>query len=402
MAKDIITTSAALSVPAPSQIKQELAIHDPHQISASPGDDQDLDAKAEQYASKLLEVDPKKHEQIEQSKASVETMALDLQRKAATLSTMLKRPLTDLTQRGAEGGDVANALINLKTEVEKIDPGKYDFEAGWLSRTVGRIPGVGTPMKRYFSKYESAQTVIAAVVRSLENGRDQLGRDNITLSEDQKRMREMTQKLERAIKLGMLIDQKLQYKVDREIDPADEKSRFVKEELLFPLRQRIVDLQQQLAVNQQGVMAIELIMRNNKELIRGVNRSLNVTITALQTGATVALALENQKIVLDKVNAVSKTTSDLIASTSARLKTQGVEIQKQASGTMLNMESLKSAFADIDAAMTDLSKFRQEALPQMAQTVLDLEQVTAQAGKSIEKMEKGNRAKPEVKIELED
>ncbi len=70
-------------------------------------------------------------------------------------------------------------------------------------------------------------------------------------------------------------------------------------DLLFPLRQRIQDLQQQLPVNQQGLLTTELVIRNNRELIRGVNRALNVTVYALQVAATSALALANQKIVLE-------------------------------------------------------------------------------------------------------
>jgi uncharacterized protein YaaN involved in tellurite resistance len=390
-----------LKLPAVSEIKKDLAIVDPKAIQVTAGEDGDLDTRADQFAETLLNLDPEKPDDTDKGKAGVETMGMDLQRKAAKMSDILKQPLTVLSKKGAEGGDIANSLINLKTEVEKLDPGKFDLEAGWMTRTIGRLPGIGTPMKRYFSKYESAQTVISSIVRSLENGRDQLLRDNQTLTEDQKQMREMTGKLARAIKLGQLIDQKLQYKLDREIEAGSPKAKFVAEELQFPLRQRIIDLQQQLAVNQQGVMAIELIMRNNKELARGVNRALNVTITALQVGATVALALENQRIVLDKVNAVSKTTSDLIAGTANRLKTQGVEIQKQASSTMLNMDSLKAAFADINTAMEDLSKFRTQALPQMANTVLELDKVTADAEKSIKTMESGNRARPDIKIELE-
>mgnify|MGYP001598821341 CR=1 FL=1 len=162
-----------------------------------------------------------------------------------------------------------------------------------------------------------------------------------------------------------------------------------------------MDLQQQLAVNQQGVLAIEIIIRNNKELVRGVNRSLNVTVTALEVGATVAMAVANQKIVLDKVNSVSKTTSDLIAGTAARLKTQGVEIHKQASTAQLNIESLKTAFADIKAAMDDVSNFRVHALPQMSSTILELDKVSAEAEKSIKKMEVGNRTKLQIKIDLD-
>ena len=161
-----------------------------------------------------------------------------------------------------------------------------------------------------------------------------------------------------------------------------------------------MDLQQQLAVNQQGVLATELVIRNNKELAQGVNRALNVTVTALQVGATVAMALANQKIVLDKLDSVNKTTSDLIAGTAARLKTQGVEIQKRAAGTQISMDSLKSAFADINTALTDLSTFRMAALPQMASTILELDQVTQDAQKTIQNVEKANLARPDVKIEI--
>ena len=61
-------------------------------------------------------------------------------------------------------------------------------------------------------------------------------------------------RLQKAIQLAKLMDDKLQYKLDREIAPEDPQHNFVKEELLFPLRQRIMDLQQTLNVNQQGVL----------------------------------------------------------------------------------------------------------------------------------------------------
>jgi len=397
--KDISTTGS-LVVPSPVAVKNELALQDPAAIKIAPGEEKDLESKADQFVAQLLDFEPKEIKEEQTRKDAVEQMGLEIQKKAAKQSELLKQPIKALSQRGEDGGDVANALISLKVKVEELDPGKFDFEPGWVSRTLGRIPGVGTPIKRYFSKYESAQTVIGAVVRSLENGRDQLIRDNVTLTEDQKQMREMTHKLEQAIRLGQLIDQKLQYKLDREISKDDSKYRFIGEELLFPLRQRVVDLQQQLAVNQQGVLASEIIIRNNKELARGVNRALNVTVTALEVGATVAMALANQKIVLDKVQSVSKTTSDLIAGTAARLKTQGVEIQKQASSAQLNIESLKSAFTDIRAAMDDVSNFRMNALPQMANTILELDKVSADAEKTIKKLEEGNRSKPAIKIDV--
>lgn len=363
--------------------------------------DSTLETKADTFVTQLLSFDANDMAAREANKNSVEQMALETQKRAAKQSEILRQPVKKMAQTSGEGGEVANALIDLKMKVEELDPGKFDFEAGWFSRTLGRLPGVGTPLKRYFSKFESAQTVIATIIRSLEDGRDQLNRDNITLLEDQKQMRTTAQELEKAVELGKLMDQKIAYKLEREITPEDPRHKFIADELLFPLRQRIIDLQQQVAVSQQGVIATEIIMRNNKELVRGVNRALNVTVTALETAATVAMALANQKIVLDKVQSVSKTTSDLIAGTAARLKTQGVEIQKQASSAQLDLNALKSAFADLNTAMEDVSTFRQNALPEMSKTISELDQISQSAEQTIQRLEEGNRARPQIRLEIE-
>lgn len=363
--------------------------------------ERELDRQAGALVEQLLSFDANQIAERQARTNAVEQMGVDVQRRAAKQSALLKQPVKKLAERSQDGGSVANALLDLKMNIEELDPGKFDFEPGWVARTLGRLPGVGTPLKRYFSKYESAQTVIAAIIRSLENGRDELARDNITLAEDQKQMRDTTHRLYKAVKLGQLLDQKIQQKLAAEIPAGGPKHTFISEELLFPLRQRIMDLQQQLAVHQQGVLASEIIVRNNQELIRGVNRALNVTVTALEVGATVAMALANQKIVLDKVESVSKTTSDLIAGTAARLKTQGTQIHKQASSAQLNIESLKTAFADIRTAMDDVSSFRINALPQMANTILELDKISAAAESAIKKVEEGNRTRPAIRIDVE-
>ncbi|MBU1191670.1 MAG: toxic anion resistance protein [Gammaproteobacteria bacterium] len=395
------TSTAKLEAQQPASIKADLNLHDPSTVADAAAQDPELVAKAEQFVAVLLEIDPADVNSRGTGTSAVETMGLDLQRRAAQKSQMLKQPVHKLAQRSEDGGEVANALVDLKMEVENLDPGEVDFEPGWFTRLLGRIPGVGTPLKRYFTRFESAQTVIDAIIRSLEVGRDQLTRDNVTLTDDQKIMRELTIKLERTTQLGILIDHKLQERLDNELQAGSDKHRFVAEELLFPLRQRIIDLQQQLAVNQQGVLASELIIRNNKELIRGVNRALNVTVSALHVGATVAIALANQKVVIDKIDAVNKTTSDLIAGTAKRLRTQGAQIHKQAASAQIEVETLKAAFVDIHAALNDIATFRQNALPQMAQTVLELDRLTKETEDTIKDIEAGNAARPKIDISIE-
>ena len=365
--------------------KAELAVVEPE-----PTDE--LRAQAEAQVTQLLAIDPTNDEARTAARDAVDSMGRDLQTRSATRSRMLQAPLKEISHGTEDGGEVAKSLSDLRIEVEKLDPSGLDTEAGWFTRAIGRIPGVGTPLKRYFMRYESSQTQIDAIVHSLEKGRDQLKRDNVTLGDDQKQMRELTHLLADQIALAQALDAVVVDKLATEIGPDDPRRQFVEEDILFALRQRTVDLQQQLAVNQQGVLAVEIIIRNNRELIRGVDRAIDVTISALQVAVTVALALAHQKIVLDKIEAINTTTSAMIAGTAERLKTQGTAIHQQASSTMLDMESLRQAFADIDIALDEISRYRREALPTMAGTILELDQLTAESEAAIERMESGRSA----------
>lgn len=369
--------------------------------AAVPAADAALDARAGDFAQRLLELGGKGEDGGDQAQAAISAMGADLMRDAARHSQMLKQPIMALGRSAEDGGPVAKSLVDLRMQVESLDPAKFDLEPGWVSRTLGFIPGIGNPMKRYFMRFESAQTVIDAIIQSLRKGREQLGRDNVTLSEDQKAMRALTHKLARQVELAGILDRKLEAKRDRELAGDEAKRKFVDEHLLFPLRQRTMDLQQQLAVNQQGVLATALIIANNKELMRGVDRSLDVTVNALQVAVTVALALANQKIVLDKVEAINKTTSDIIAGTGARLKQQGADIQRRAASAMLDVNALKSAFADITTALDEIARYRREALPQMAASILEFDKLAAKGEEAIRRLEQARSAEPALMITSE-
>ncbi len=383
-------------------LKKDLKLIDPTEISAMKGGDPKLEEQAEDVVARITSIDLNDSSQQQNAKSAIEGMGMELQKEASRRSAMLKQPLSKLMRDSEEGGQVAGSLIDLKTEVEELDPAHLDLEAGWFTRMLGYIPGVGTPLKRYFSRYESASTTIDAIIKSLEAGREQLKRDNITLTDDQAAMRALTQKLEKSIRLGKLIDARLQNALDNEILQDDPRHKFIAEELLFPLRQRIQDLQQQLLVNQQGFLTIEMVIRNNKELIRGVNRALNTTVSALQVAVTLALALANQRIVLEKVQAINTTTENLIAGSAQRLKTQGAEIQKMASSTQLDINKLRQAFADIHGALDDLTKYRQDALPKMAANILEMEKLAEESEQHIRQVEHADQARSDFPLEITD
>jgi uncharacterized protein YaaN involved in tellurite resistance len=335
------------------------------------------------------------------ARAAVEEMGRPLQSESARRSALLQEPLRALARASEDGGPVVGSLAALRDQIEALDPSRFDLSPGWFRRLLGRIPGVGAPLKRYLARFESAQSAIDAISAALERGRDQLRRDNVTLTEDQRGLRDLGVRLERQVEFGSWVDAELHYLLERELPPDDPRRPFVLQDLLFPLRQRIIDLQTQLAVNRQGVLAIGVITQNNQELIRGVDRALNTTLAALQTGVVVALALSHQRRVLDQTSALSRTTSDLIAETGRRLRTQGAEIQRQAAGATLDVATLERAFADVTAAIDDIARYRQEALPKLAQTILTFDGLARDAEARIARADEATGAAPLLSLDPE-
>ena len=185
----------------------------------------------------------------------------------------------------------------------------------------GLHPRRGQAAAALLPQIRKAQDALDGIIRDLEAGADMLRRDNLTLADDQQRCATILVQLQRQVDLGRMIDRRL---AKQAAAPGLEATRraFVEEELLFPLRQRIVDLQQQVAVSQQGVLALEVVIRNNRELVRGVDRAINVTVSALNVAVTVALGLANQRLVLDRVAALNEATSSMIAGTARRCCTR--------------------------------------------------------------------------------
>ena len=77
-----------------------------------------------------------------------------------------------------------------------------------------------------------------------------------------------------------------------------------------------------MAVSVQGYLALDLVKKNNIELMKGVDRASTTTVAALRTAVTVAQAMTNQKLVLSQITALNTTTANIIESTGELLRTQ--------------------------------------------------------------------------------
>ena len=306
--------------------------------------------------------------------------------KSASHNEMLSTRLSELSKGGKEADTIGEKLLELDHQMKDLDPSKVDFaKKGMLGNLVN-------PVRKYFAKYEKAEVSISHIIESLDKSSRILQNDNTTLLSEENYLREVTNKLLADIELGKKMDESIEAQIrNAELEGvSEEKIAFVREEILFPLRQRIMDMQQMIVVNQQGIVSLNVIRRNNKELIRGVKRAQNVTVSALRTGVMVASALYNQKIVMDKINILNQTTENIIESTSHMLKEQGSEIQKHSAETMISPEVLKASFSEALQAIEDVSTYKQQALPKMKETINVFSDLAVEGQKVVDKIETSN------------
>src|SRR6185369_641989 len=279
---------------------------------------------------------------------------------AGASNRFLDRPVKAIDKDTGIGAD----LTELRRTVEALDP----KEATKTRKILGIIP-FGNRIDRYFDKYRSSQTHISKILNSLGNGKDELLMDNAAIDTERANLWKTMHKLEQMVHISKSLDQKLEDKAN-ELDATDPaKAKAIRETALFYTRQRTTDLLTQMAVTVQGYLALDLVKKNNVELVKGVDRASTTTVSALRTAVTVAQAMSNQKLVLEQITALNTTTANMIESTGELLKTQSGEIHKQAASATIPLEVLQRAFQNIYDTMDTIDRFKVEALGNMKQTV---------------------------------
>lgn len=376
------TPTISLEPPRPVQVVEQneadqMVKLDTHKIP-------DLDKKVAEFVHHVIASPVNTPDFDKQVQAIHQLGNAEIRASAQMSNRMLDRPAKSMNESLFDQSPIAKSLTQLRGIVEDLDPSKKELMSG-TRKFLGIIP-LGNKVQDYFRQYESSQKHINAVVESLYNGKDELLKDNAVIEQEKVNMWAMMQSLRQYIYVGKQIDAQLENKV-AEIEMTDpEKARIIKEEMLFYVRQKNQDFLTQLAVNVQGYLALDMIRKNNLELIKGVDRATTTTISALRTAVMVSQALTNQKLVLDQINALNRTTSSLIESTSAMLKQQSGEIHKQATDNTIEIERLQNAFNNIYETMDMISQYKLEALDSMKETVNVLTSEVDKANKYLDQV----------------
>jgi uncharacterized protein YaaN involved in tellurite resistance len=360
------STALALVAPDPvAQVSDQQAMAQAQQVD--PAAAKQIQATVSSYIDQLVTLDP--HSPAFDSKVeAIHSLGdADIRASAAVSNRLLQQPAKAMDSGPlSKTSEVSNSLVKLRRTVEDLDPQRQ----GLLSKKTlfGVIP-FGNKLRDYFAKYESSQRNIDSIIQSLYRGQDELRQDNASLEQEKQNVWAIKDKLQQYLYMSAQLDTALTAKIASLQASDPDKAKALQEDVLFYVRQKRQDLLTQLAVNMQGYLAMDLIRKSNLELIKGVDRATTTTVSALRTAVIVAQALNNQKLVLDQIDALNTTTGNLIESTSVLLKEQTGKVYDQAASSTINLQQLQTAFNNIYQTMDSIDAFKLQALDSMKQTI---------------------------------
>jgi uncharacterized protein YaaN involved in tellurite resistance len=373
-----LTPPQAFVLEAPQPVAQVPAEQASGRVHLKPEDVAELDQQVRTFIDDITQHDSQ-HPKFKEAVERIHSMGnKDVEASAQVSNRMLERSVGSL-KGGAfdQGAQIGQSLVDLRRQIEELDPSRQG-DLFSPRKLLGLIP-MGNKLADYFDRYQSSQTHLNAIVESLKRGKDELLRDNVAIEQEKVNIWGLMERMEKYVHIGRKLDTELDAKA-RALDASDpEKARVVREEMLFYTRQKVTDLLTQLAVNIQGYLALDMIRKNNLELMKGVDRATTTTISALRTAVIVAQALNNQKLVLDQIGALNTTTGNLIASTSEMLRDQSSAIYQQAASGTIEMAKLQQAFANIYQTMDTIADFKVHALDAMQTTVNTLSDEVARS-----------------------
>jgi uncharacterized protein YaaN involved in tellurite resistance len=263
---------------------------------------------------------------------------------------------------------VLRTLQELHATVSDFDPqhlsGRY--------RMLARLPG-GRWLRQYVERFESAQRQLDSIVAALDRGEDRLRRDNVEIEQERAALWKTTERLNEYVTLAGALDRATVERAAelRVADPV--RAETLEKEALFPIRQRRQDLTTQIAVSVQAYLALDVIKKNNVELITGVERAKTTTVSALRTAVVVAQALDNQRLVIDQLGDLHQGTNTLIGRTGEALREQTEQLQNGQTSSAVDVAVLQRAFDNVFATMDSIETYRGEAIANMSTTVDALE-----------------------------
>lgn len=302
---------------------------------------------------------------------------------ALSSNNLMNRQLKELDNSSVkENKKVVKSLMDMENKIVELNPAKAGIN--WDDPLRGgrifgiKLPFIGDKLQKYIQKTRDASQYIEMVNKELDEGsriiRESIGEIDL---EKQKNL-EITMRSNEYLYLNSAIVKKVESRmIENKLN--DKEKELVTEVILYPLEQKKSDLNTQIHVAITSYYGLDVIQKNNKELLRGVQRCQMVALPALNTSITMASALADQKNVHDTVGAINQTAEEMLNSVSTMVSSQSQQIQKSAQSETIKRKSIMDNYKKIEDALKKTSEYRLQAHAALKKDNEKMEELTKNA-----------------------
>ena len=302
---------------------------------------------------------------------------------ALSSNNLMNRQLKELDNSSVkENKKVVKSLMDMENKIVELNPAKAGIN--WDDPLRGgrifgiKLPFIGDKLQKYIQKTRDASQYIEMVNKELDEGsriiRESIGEIDL---EKQKNL-EITMRSNEYLYLNSAIVKKVESRmVENKLN--DKEKELVTEVILYPLEQKKSDLNTQIHVAITSYYGLDVIQKNNKELLRGVQRCQMVALPALNTSITMASALADQKNVHDTVGAINQTAEEMLNNVSTMVSSQSQQIQKSAQSETIKRKSIMDNYKKIEDALKKTSEYRLQAHAALKKDNEKMEELTKNA-----------------------
>ena len=302
---------------------------------------------------------------------------------ALSSNNLMNRQLKELDNSSVkENKKVVKSLMDMENKIVELNPAKAGIN--WDDPLRGgrifgiKLPFIGDKLQKYIQKTRDASQYIEMVNKELDEGsriiRESIGEIDL---EKQKNL-EITMRSNEYLYLNSAIVKKVESRmIENKLN--EKEKELVTEVILYPLEQKKSDLNTQIHVAITSYYGLDVIQKNNKELLRGVQRCQMVALPALNTSITMASALADQKNVHDTVGAINQTAEEMLNSVSTMVSSQSQQIQKSAQSETIKRKSIMDNYKKIEDALKKTSEYRLQAHAALKKDNEKMEELTKNA-----------------------
>ena len=314
----------------------------------------------------------------EKDLTSVTSYGSDLQRAMDTYSSdFLKQTFN--RDANIESAELIAKLLGELHEVD-ID----DLEApGPVKRFLRKVPGVRklvTSVAQIKAKYDTIEKNIDGILDKLEAGRQIAIRDNNLLEKQFENNCDYVDQLEELIIAGKIKSEELEELIAKmKGNPEDYETYQISdiEEYKNSLDKRIHDLTILRYAFKQSLTQIRIIQRTNLMSANNTEAQIALTIPLWKNQLSLAVALYNQKNVIDVSGKVADATNEIITKNASMIKEQAIQVAEQNQRSVIDIETLRKSTADILATVEGVQKVNKAGAEKRANAEAELRKLEA-------------------------